>query len=240
MEDLFRSLAGGKLFSKIDLTQAYQQVSLDEDSRKFVVINTQMGLFCYTRLPFVVSLAPGIFQCVVESLLQGLPGVIVCIDYILVAGANEEEHLRRLEEVLSRLVKAGLRAQRNKCQFMVSSVSFLGHRIDGDGFYLLPEKVDAVLEATAPLNVCELKSYLGLLSYYSEYQPNLSSVLAPLYQLLHKDVHWKWSDREAEAFQHSKELLTSAPLLVHFDPSLPLVLACDAAESGIGTVLVHK
>ena len=100
---------------------------------------------------------------------------------------------------------------------MVSSVLFLGHRIDGDGFHPLPEKVNAVLEASAPLNVREIKSYLGLLSYYSKYLPNLSLVLTPLYQLLRKNVCWKWSDKEAEALQHSKELLTSAPLLVHFD-----------------------
>ena len=120
--------------------------------------------------------------------------------YILVAGANEEEHIRRLEEVLLRLAKVGLHDQRNKCQFKVSSVSFLGHRIDGDGFHPLPEKVDAVLEAPAPLNVRELKSHLGLLSYYSKYLPNLSSVLTPLYQLLHKDVRWKWSGQRSRSF----------------------------------------
>ena len=96
IEDLFSSLGGGKVFSKIDLSQAYQQVPLEENSRKIVVINTQKGLFCYTRLPFGISSAPGIFQRVMENLLQGLTGVIVYIDDILIAGSNEEEHTRRL------------------------------------------------------------------------------------------------------------------------------------------------
>ena len=240
VEDLFTSLSGEKLFSKIDLSQAYQQVPLEESSRKYVVINTHKGLLQYTRLPFGVSSAPGIFQRVMETILQGIPGVIVYIDNILIAGANEEEHLQRLDEVLTRLEKAGLRAHRSKCEFMVKSVTFLGHRIDGDGLHPLSDKVDALKNAPAPCNTRELKSYLGLLSYYSKYLSNLSSVLAPLYELLCKDVKWKWSTRQEEAFKQSKELLTSTSLLVHFDPTLPLVLACDASEAGIGAVLAHK
>ena len=214
VEDLFTSLSGSKVFSKIDLSQAYQQVPLEEGSRQYVVINTQKGLFRYTRLPFGVSSAPGIFQRVMESLMQGLPGVTVYIDDILVAGTTEEEHLKRLEDVLTRLERAGLRAQKSKCQFMKASVTFLGHRVDADGIHPLPEKVEAVVKAPTPRNLKELKS-LGLLSYYSKFLPNLSSVLAPLYRLLRKDARWKWSVEEEKAFQCSKELLTSSPLLVH-------------------------
>ena len=83
------------MFLKIHLSQAYQQVPLEEGSRQYVVINTQKGLFRYTKLPFGVSSAPGIFQRVMDSLMQGLPGVTVYIDDILVAGATVEEHLSR-------------------------------------------------------------------------------------------------------------------------------------------------
>ena len=86
----------------------------------------------------------------------------------------------------------------------------------------------------------ELKSYLGLLTYYNKFMPNLSTVLAPLYLLLKSDVKWKWSKDQEKAFQKSKELLLSSDLLIHFDPSLPIVLACDASQYGIGAVLAHK
>ena len=94
IEDLFATLRGGKVFSKLDLSQAYQQIPLDEESKKFVVINTQKGLFRYTRLPYGISSAPGIFQQVMEGLLQGIEGIIVYIDDMLVSGATAEEHLK--------------------------------------------------------------------------------------------------------------------------------------------------
>lgn len=118
VEDLFAQLTKGKLFSKIDLTQAYQQLPLDERSKELVAINTQKGLFRFTRLPFGVSSAPGIFQRVMESVLQGIPQVAVYLDDILITGSSEQEHLATLAKVLSRLDKAGLKVKREKCEFM--------------------------------------------------------------------------------------------------------------------------
>ena len=240
VEDLFATLAGGRLFSKVDLSQAYQQLPLEEELRKLVVINTQKGLFRYTRLPYGISSAPGIFQRVMESLLQGIPGVIAYLDDILVSAATEEEHLQRLEMVFERLEKAGLRARESKCEFMVPSVSYLGHQIDEDGLHPLPDKVQAVVEAPSPKSVQELKAYLGLLTYYCKFLPDVSTVLAPLYRLLRKEARWHWTAKEEQAFCKSKELLTSSKLLVHFDASLPLILACDASAYGVGAVLAHQ
>ena len=117
IEDLFSSLSGGKSFSTLDMSQAYQQVILDEPSKKLVVINTSKGLFQYNRLPFGISCAPGIFQRVMDSLLKGIPGVVVYLDDILVTGPSEEEHLSSLKQVLTRLQEAGLRLNRRKCHF---------------------------------------------------------------------------------------------------------------------------
>ncbi len=109
------------MFSKLDLSQAYQQVLLDEESKTYVVINTQRGLFRYNRLPFGISSAPGIFQRIMEGLLQGLPRVVVYIDDILVTGKNEQEHLASLEEVLQRLKK-------QDCSYRRPSVGSWLHR----------------------------------------------------------------------------------------------------------------
>ena len=188
--DLFATLEGGKTFTKIDLSQAYQQLKLDEESKKYVVINTHKGLFRYTRLPYGISSAPSIFQKAMESLLQGIPYVTVYIYDILITSKTEADHLKSLEEVLRRLAKAGLRARKDKCKFMAPSVAYLGHVIDADGLHPLPEKVKAIQQAPTLKNVTELKSYLGLLTYYRKFLPNLSSQLAPLYELLGKNVPW--------------------------------------------------
>ena len=240
IEDLFSKLAGGRTFSKLDMSQAYQQIPLDQDSCKYVVINTHRGLFQFNRLPFGVSSAPGVFQRIMESILNGVPNVVVYLDDILVTGPTEAEHLQVLEEVLQRLQTAGLRLKREKCVFMAPSVAYLGHKIDAQGLHPLPDKVRAIQEAPQPQNVSELKAYLGLLSYYSKFLPNLSTVLAPLYRLLRDDQPWMWKKPQEEAFQQSKEMLLSSQVLVHFDPTREIRLACDASDYGIGAVLSHR
>ena len=122
VEDLFVKLASGCMFTKIDLSQAYLQLPLDEESKKFVVINTHKGLFRYTWLPFGISAAPGIFQRVMDNILQGITGVMVYLDDILITGPTVSEHLQSLETVLA---KAGLHVKKNKCTFMSSSVIYL-------------------------------------------------------------------------------------------------------------------
>ena len=213
--------------AQVHMSQAYQQILLDEPSKNLVVINTPKGL--YNRLPFGISCAPGIFQRVMDSLLKGIPGVVVYLDDILITGPSEEEHLSSLKQVLTRLQGAGLRLNKKKCNFLVPSVTYLGYRIDSEGLHPTDEKLKAVQQVPAPTGVTELKAYLGLLIYYGRFLPHLPSVLAPLYTLSHKDAPWRWTTVEQESFKQSKELLLSSTVLVHFNPDLPIVLACDAS-----------
>jgi len=116
----------------------------------------------------------------------------------------------------------------------------LGHQISQSGLHPTKEKVRAIVEAPAPQNVSQLKSFLGMLNYYSKFLPNLSIVLAPLYSLLHKNRTWQWKTAQESAFTEAKKLLTSSQVLVHYDSCKPLVLSCDASPYGVGTVLSHK
>ena len=155
--------------------------------------------------------------------MQGIPGVIAYLDDILVSGLSDTEHLESLKELLTRLQQAGLRLNRKKCHFLAPQVTYLGYCIDSEGLDPTDEKLQAVQSASMPANVTELKSYLGLLTYYGRFLPHLPSTLAPLYALLHQGVEWSWGLKEQEAFQKSKDLLLSSKVLVHFDPKLPVV-----------------
>ena len=96
------------------------------------------------------------------------------------------------------------------------------------------------MNAPSPTSVTELKSFLGLLSYYGKFIPNLASTLHPLYELLKKSVKWLRNDEKEKTFNVAKQLLLSNNVLIHFDPTLDLLLSCDASEYGIGAVLAHR
>ncbi|CAG2226134.1 unnamed protein product [Mytilus edulis] len=199
-DDLYATLSGGQAFSKLDLSQAYQQIVLDEESRKYVTINTHKGLYQYNRLPFGVSSAPGIFQRTMENLLQGIPRVVVRVDDILITGSSKSEHLNNLETVLGKIQESGMRLNKDKCVFLAPEVVYLGHRIDQYGIYPVESKVKAITEAPEPKNVTELKSYLGMLNYYNRFLPDLSSKLAPLHELLKRK-------NNGNGTNHNKRLL---------------------------------
>ena len=141
--------------------------------------------------------------------------------------------------VLSKLDKAGLHLNKDKCKFRKTKVEYLGHVFDREGLHPSAEKVNAIQEAPKPKDVSELRSFLGITNYYGRFLPNLSSKLAPLYDLLHKDRKWQWSSKQDEAFKLDKKALQTDSLLVHFDDNKPLVLTCDASPYGLGAVLSH-
>ncbi|XP_037512230.1 uncharacterized protein K02A2.6-like [Rhipicephalus sanguineus] len=240
IEDLWSALSGGQKFTKLDLRDAYQQLVLQEASRKYVTISTTMGLFQYTRLPFGVTSAPAIFQREMDNLFRGMKHVAVYLDDILVTGIDDGDHMQNLHNVLARLQDAGLKLKREKCVFMVPSVEYLGHVISQAGLTPAPRKVEAVLKAPKPRNKKELQSYLGLINFYRRFLPNLSAHLQPLHILLRDGQHWVWKKEQDVAFEHSKQLITKAPVLVHFDPAKPVVLTVDASPYGVGAVLAHR
>ena len=238
-DDIFSRLAGGKLFTKIDLSQAFTQLVVDEHSRKYLTVNTPKGLFVPTRLPFGVKTAPHIFQSVMDQILLNLPGTCCYIDDILISGSSEREHLLRLEEVLRRLQLYGIRAKREKCSFMLEAVEYPGHVINEEGIHPQYDKVEAIKEAKVPENTKVLRQLLGLINYYRKFLPDLSTTLAPLNKLLQDKVQWEWSKDCEEALTSVKNQICSDNVLVHYDPNKELIMACDASPFGVGAVLSH-
>ncbi|XP_065190667.1 uncharacterized protein K02A2.6-like [Sycon ciliatum] len=238
-QDIFSSLNGCKYFAKLDLSQAYLQVPLDKASQKMTTINTHKGLYQFNRLPYGIASAPAVFQGIMDKLLVGLEGVSKYLDDILIAAPTRRLLLERLNTVLSILLQAGLKLKKSKCMFFSDSVQYLGFKIDASGLHATDEKVQAVQNARAPTNVTELKSFLGLVNYYGQFIENLASLAQPLYDLQKRNTVWKWQAPQQQAFRALKSALSAPPVLVHYSPSLPLRLTCDASGTGIGAVLSH-
>ena len=112
-------------------------MKLDDQSKKYVTVNTHQGLYCYTRLPFGIVSAPAIFQRTMDSILQGILHVLCYMDDILITGANDHNHLQNLSEVLSWLEQQGIKLKKEKCKFMATSVEYLGHKVDATGIHTL-------------------------------------------------------------------------------------------------------
>ncbi|XP_061128573.1 uncharacterized protein LOC133150206 [Syngnathus typhle] len=232
--------ANGEHFTKIDLAQAYLQMEMDESSRKYLTINTHKGLYQYNRLVFGITSAPAIWQRAMDQVLQGIPGTQCYLDDIIVTGWDKDSHLQNLNAVLTKLEEYGLKANKKKCEFFKESIEYCGHKIDKHGLHKTQDKIEAVVKSPQPENVSQLRSFLGLVNYYHKFLPNLSTVLHPLNALLHQNAKWAWNKDCERAFTKAKELIISDKVLTHFDPKLPLCLACDASPYGIGAVLSHK
>lgn len=240
IEEIFATLAGGVVFSKLDLSHAYQQFCLTEDSQPMTAISTHVGTWVYKRVPFGIKCIPENFQKVIEEILSGLPSTVVFCDDICISGLNAKNNLENVRAVLMRLRDAGLRVNWSKCEFFKESVTYLGYRIDKHGLHADEKKIEAIVSAPVPKDVSQLKSFLGLVNFYAKFCYNISDILKPMYELLKKDVKWSWSEQCEIGFNKIKSVLSSSPVLAHYDPKLPLILSVDSSSYGLGAVLAHR
>ena len=147
----------------------------------------------------------------------------VYVDYILVTGTTESEHLQILDKVLTQLHEAGGRLRQDKCSFMLKQVDYLGHSISAEGLKPLKEKIQAISQAPVPSNLAQLRSFLGMVNYYGKFLKGLSSMLAPLYAVLQKNQNWKWGQEQKDAFAKVKQELVSPKILIHYEPQRKLL-----------------
>ena len=150
------------------------------------------------------------------------------------------EHFSNLEAVLQKLQEHNLPIKSTKCKFLQNSVEYLGQVVSAQGIDTSQRKVEAVFKMSPPTNQRSLRSFLGIVNHYGKLIPFLANLSAPLNRLLRKDAPFPWSAECEDSFKRIKEVLTSTEVLAHFDPKVPLGLACDASTIGIGAVLYHR
>ncbi|KAA3681392.1 uncharacterized protein DEA37_0013250 [Paragonimus westermani] len=239
-EDLFARLNGGTVFSKIDLSDAYLQVEIEDKCKELLTINTHRGLYQYNRLPFGVKCAPAIFQQIMDIMLSDIPYAMAYMDDIIIVSSSVDDHIQHLHTVFQRIRDYGFTLRIEKCEIMLSNIRYLGSIIDETGRRPDPDKIAAIATLPVPKDKTALQSFLGLVNYYNNFVPNMHDLRAPLNKLLQINSEWVWSNACQSSFERIKQVLLSDLLLTHYNPNLPIIVAADASEYGIGAVILHQ
>ena len=238
-EDMFDKLQGHRLFSKMDLTKGFWQIPLDKASRAILAMDTPLGLYEPTTMPFGMKNAPAVFQREMQRVFKDrlYRGLLVFIDDILIYSKTAEEHAELVEWVLTRLEDEGYYAHPDKCEFFQKEVSFLGHVVSEKGVAVQQHKVKAVTEWPVPTTKKEVRAFLGLTNYYRRFIPSFSEIAAPMTDLTGKDVPFRWTEREQHAFELLKLRMTTADVLAHPHQDRPYIITTDASGFAISGVL---
>ena len=237
VDDLLDRVKGAKFFSSLDLTSGYWQVKMKDCDAEKTAFSTPDGHFQFKVMPFGLTNAPATFQRLMNSVVRDIKSVLAYIDDLLVFSVTWEDHLHTLRKIFLALRKFRLKLQGKKCHFGCPKILFLGHVVDQEGCRPDPDKTNVIRSISPPRNVKELRQFLGLANYYRRFVQNFSSLASSLFELLKKDVSWKWGRREQECFDFLKKNLCEAPVLASPDPSLPYRLYTDASGVGMGAVL---
>nr|XP_049466096.1 uncharacterized protein K02A2.6-like [Anopheles coluzzii] len=239
-EDIFAKLSKCRIFSKIDLSDAFLQVQIDKEYRPLLTINTHRGLYHYNRLPPGIKIAPAAFQQLIDTMLAGLSGVCGYMDDLIIGGLTDEDHDKTLGQVLKRIEEFGFTLRADKCVFRMCQIKYLGHVIDGRGIRPDPEKISSIQNLPPPTDIAGVRSFLGAINYYGKFIPMMRDLRFPLDSLLKDEKQFKWTKECEAAFMKFKEVLSSELLLTHYDPSAEIIVAADASSVGIGATLSHK
>ena len=180
-EEVLNKLKGGKKFSTLDVRTAFLHIPVTHRTSEILTINTHLGLFRVKRLMFGVSSAPAIWQKYIESVISGLNGVAVVHDDIIVTGSNDKEHKTNLESLFHTFLSHGIHLNKDKCKFMQDRVKYLGYIVDHEGIRKTPEMVESILACKRPSNITEVKSFLGMVTFYGRFLDHLSTIASPLY-----------------------------------------------------------
>ncbi|GFW81998.1 retrovirus-related Pol polyprotein from transposon 17.6 [Trichonephila clavipes] len=228
-------------FSSMDLRSGYWQIEIDEADREKTAFITPEGLYEFKVMPFGLCNAPATFERMMDNLLRHFKWTMcLCyLDDIIVFSETFEDHLIRLRLVQKCLQEAGLKLNSKKCLFAAQEVKILGHLVSSNGVRPDPDKIKAVRNFPTPKNIHDIRSFLGLCSYFRRFIKGFCYLAEPLQSLLKSGVEFHWGPEEVEAFNSLKKALTSDPVLGMYDERASTEIHTDASGYGIGAVLVQ-
>lgn len=238
IQEMLQNLEGFAYATSIDLNMGYYHIELSPDAKKLCTIVLPWGKYEYQRLPMGLCNSPDIFQEKMNDLFAGMAEVRAYIDDLLViTNGSFEEHLAKLDVVLGRLRRAGLKVNAEKSKFCTGELEYLGYWITRDGIKPLPDKVHAIMKIAEPTNKKQLRGFIGIVNYYRDMWVRRSHILAPLARLTSKTVVWKWTEVESKAFHDMKKIICREVMLAFPDFSKPFVIHTDASHTQLGAVI---
>ena len=240
VEDISLELNGARYFSKLDLSQAYHQLELHEDSRYITTFTTHVGLFRYKPLNYGTNAAAELLQHTLQQPLQGLTGVRNIANDIIVNRKTREEHDTAIDNCLQRLYDRGFRLNKSKCRFLNSSLDFFGQVFSEAGIQPDPKQVTDLRNAPRPQNVHEVRSLLGMENYSCKYIANFATITTPLCELTKKNAKFEWNETHQKAFDQLTSALTSAPCMAYFDMHKDTFVTVDASPVGLSAILSQR
>lgn len=227
-------------FSVIDLNQSFHQVPLSKESAELTSFIVPFGKFQYNCLPFGMRAGSGYLSMLIDTIFAEEKCKIVWsfVDDLLVYTSGPlENHIRALDKIFSKLKLANLTINPCKMQLAQKSIKFLGHIISHNSIKIDPDRTTAILNIPTPRTLKQLASFVGAISYYAKYLPNLSEILTPLTDLKKNNSKLIWSDKEQNSFNKAKSVLAKAPILQMPDFKNEFVLSCDASHTAVGSFL---
>uniref|UniRef100_A0A673AT68 Gypsy retrotransposon integrase-like protein 1 n=1 Tax=Sphaeramia orbicularis TaxID=375764 RepID=A0A673AT68_9TELE len=242
MSSAFELLHGAKVFTKLDLRNAYHLVRIREGDEWKTAFNTPSGHYEYLVMPFGLTNAPAVFQALVNDVLRDMLNVFVFVylDDILIFSSDERSHVQHVRQVLQRLLQNQLFVKAEKCEFHRPSVSFLGFIIAEGSVQMDPDKVSAVRDWPTPTSRKDVQRFLGFANFYRKFIRGFSSVAAPLHVLTSPKSVFRWNPEADAAFVKLKRAFTSAPILSVLDPARQFVVEVDASDLGVGAVISQR
>lgn len=240
------NLGKSKYLTSIDLSKAYWQIPLEEASKcKTAFAIPGKGSFCYERMPFGICNASADLAALMDMIFgeEYDRRVFAYADDLIIASATFEEHITTLVRVRDNLKEAGLTVNLKKCEFCRPELKYLGYVIDRQGLRTDPDKIACVKDFPRPNRVKQVRSFLGLCSYYRKFIKDFSKVAAPLCKMTGgkrgTKENFVWSDEAEIAFNALKVALTTAPVLICPDFTKPFIISCDASDTATGAALTQ-
>ena len=233
-------LPDSKWFLKLDATQGYYQIPLDDASKDYTTFLLPSGRYRFTRAPMGLCPSSDAFCNRTDNFLLDVPDLLKIVDDVLLQAPTKQELMRKLQITLKCCRKHNLTLSKKKI-CIGEEIQFAGYLIGKDGVKPDPRRVEAITNFKRPLDVSQVRSFLGLANQLGFFIPDLAHVTDPLRQLLRKNVAFQWLQVQEDAFQRTKEILTSPLVVKPYDPSLPTELLTDAARlGGLGYALIQR